>query len=176
MDKKYFLKYLNSTYLGPNALFKIDEWNHFDHDGPRTNNNLEGFHNKLRTCVEHPNIFAACDILKSEENIAEINYLKSLLPNAPRPIRRKYVTFKDDLLKMRKNMLNLGEISLDVYIKYLVESVYFDNKKTKTTVAQSGEISDKSDSENSDVPDSNDCDSSDSDNDDHNDEEAIRGK
>ena len=99
----------------------------FDHEGPRTNNSLEGFNNKLRTCVEvkHPNIFSAVDILKSEENLAEINYLKSLLPDAPRPIRRKYVTFKDDLLKMRKNMLILGEISLDVYIKYLVESVYF---------------------------------------------------
>ena len=41
-----FVKYVESTWLNGNFLPRT--WNYYCHDGPRTNNNLEGWHNRLK--------------------------------------------------------------------------------------------------------------------------------
>ena len=46
-----FVTYFESTYLSDSATFKLASWNHFDTTGPRTNNNVEGYHNKLKNHV-----------------------------------------------------------------------------------------------------------------------------
>ncbi|KAJ8299236.1 LOW QUALITY PROTEIN: hypothetical protein KUTeg_023296 [Tegillarca granosa] len=42
-----------------------DIWNHFENEGPRTTNHLEGWHNKLKKQVRcaHPNIFNLLKLL-----------------------------------------------------------------------------------------------------------------
>ena len=40
------------------------QWNHFDNEGPRTNNHLEGWHGKLKKHLNHahPNIFVLIEL------------------------------------------------------------------------------------------------------------------
>jgi hypothetical protein len=55
-----FMDYLVSTYFEGN--YPVQMWNHFETDGtPRTNNNLEGYNNKLnkQIFIAHPDIFKA---------------------------------------------------------------------------------------------------------------------
>jgi hypothetical protein len=54
-----FENYINSTWLSILLTFNIDKWTQNDNFGPRTNNNLEGFHSKLNKLVKksNPNFF-----------------------------------------------------------------------------------------------------------------------
>ena len=44
-------------------------WNYFDFQGPRTNNNVEGWHSRLKKVVgkPHPNLYEIIDVFKREE-------------------------------------------------------------------------------------------------------------
>jgi hypothetical protein len=53
-------------------------WNHFDTDGPRTTNHLEGWHHKLKNHVAHPhpNIFYLINLLKEQQASTEIKLIQ----------------------------------------------------------------------------------------------------
>ena len=61
-----FLDYFVNNYF--EGSFPIDLWNHYNTVGPRTNNNLEGYNNKLKLHVSraHPNIFKSIEIFQFE--------------------------------------------------------------------------------------------------------------
>ncbi len=44
-------------------------WNHHDTQGPRTNNNLEGFHSRIGKSLQHvhPNIFRFTELIQKVE-------------------------------------------------------------------------------------------------------------
>ena len=44
-------------------------WYCFDWDGPRTNNHVEGWHNKLNSFLgkRHPNIYQLMEFIKNEQ-------------------------------------------------------------------------------------------------------------
>ena len=48
-------------------------WNHYDTDGPRTTNHVEGWHGKLSQQMSgsHPNIYRLIDIMKTEQSFVE---------------------------------------------------------------------------------------------------------
>ena len=50
-------------------------WNHFGTEGPRTTNNIEASHGKLKRKVQHshPNIFTITQTLKEIQNSNDIN-------------------------------------------------------------------------------------------------------
>jgi hypothetical protein len=50
--------------------------NHFDNDGPRTTNNVEGWHSKLNKVCDHahPNIFAMVTLLQSIQTTNETSW------------------------------------------------------------------------------------------------------
>jgi hypothetical protein len=54
--------------------------NHFDTDGPRTNNYDEGYNNRLnKLCGSgHPNLYKFINILKREESLASIKYFRAI--------------------------------------------------------------------------------------------------
>ena len=62
-DTPYFV----DTYF--EGDFHIKSWNHFETDGPRTNNNMEGYNSKLKKHVgtAHPNIHKAIEFFQQEE-------------------------------------------------------------------------------------------------------------
>ena len=51
-----FTDYMDRTWI--NGTFKPELWNVFDSNCPRTNNHLEGWHNRLNSFLgrQHPNI------------------------------------------------------------------------------------------------------------------------
>jgi hypothetical protein len=63
-----FLDYFTSTYF--EGSFTMNLWNHYHtHNTPRTNNNIEGYNNKLKKYVDatSPNIYKAINVFKKEE-------------------------------------------------------------------------------------------------------------
>ncbi|CAK9292258.1 unnamed protein product [Gordionus sp. m RMFG-2023] len=54
-----FMEYMDTTWLGLNAIFPHGIWTRYKVDGPRTNNHLEGFHHALKrkTAHAHPNVY-----------------------------------------------------------------------------------------------------------------------
>ncbi|XP_041372105.1 uncharacterized protein LOC121385473 [Gigantopelta aegis] len=54
-----FNDYITETWVDDAARFQLLLWNQWANVGPRTNNNLEGFHNKLKNRIRkaHPNLF-----------------------------------------------------------------------------------------------------------------------
>ncbi|CAK9298860.1 unnamed protein product [Gordionus sp. m RMFG-2023] len=54
-----FMEYIDTTWLGLNAIFPHGIWTRYKVDGPSTNNQLEGFHHALKrkTAHAHPNVY-----------------------------------------------------------------------------------------------------------------------
>jgi hypothetical protein len=64
--------YVTETWIeGP---FSQPTWNHYQTEGSRTNNHLEGWHNKLkkRVGVAHPTIYKMSDEFKKEQAANEV--------------------------------------------------------------------------------------------------------
>jgi hypothetical protein len=72
-----YLNYFENQWLNDNYI-KI--WNHFDTDGPRTNNYNEGYNNRLnKLCGSgHPNLYKFINILKREESLASIKCFRAI--------------------------------------------------------------------------------------------------
>lgn len=78
------LTYFEDTYIGrfhrhgrSIPIFKIDIWNQYNrttNNLPRTNNNVEGWHNAFSTLVgsSHPNIFTFLNLLKDEQSLVDM--------------------------------------------------------------------------------------------------------
>lgn len=126
-----FIKYFEDTFIGSKTKFPIAIWNLFETDGPRTKNNVEGYHHifKNTISVDHPDIFPAINKLKSEENQAKFCFRNSTAT----PFRRKLSVFKNELFNFRRTMLVNEEITLSTYLKYVIESMNFDEKNNKTS-------------------------------------------
>ncbi|XP_041369639.1 uncharacterized protein LOC121383615 [Gigantopelta aegis] len=64
-----FNDYMIVNWIDYDARFPLPLWNHHETNGPRTNNNLEGFHNRLNKAMPHyqPNIYRFVDIIKKIE-------------------------------------------------------------------------------------------------------------
>ncbi|XP_056011504.1 uncharacterized protein LOC130051982 [Ostrea edulis] len=60
-----FKDYVTETWVEGH----LPNWNHFDNDGPRTTNAVEGWHNKLnRMCrYPHPNIYVSIQLIQKEQ-------------------------------------------------------------------------------------------------------------
>lgn len=139
-------------------------WNHFDTVGyPRTNNNLEGYNNKLSNhlAVAHPNIFKAITKFKEEETAASLKYFHAINNEKPPP-RRKLNVINDGILNNHRQMLKDLEISVDTYLKHVAN--IFDlnalNKKKKKVHDDNDDNDDEDDSD--DMSSASDIDSEDS--------------
>ena len=53
-------------------------WNMYSLDGPRTNNNIEGWHSKIRklACKAHLNDYGAVELFKAEQKATEVRHEK----------------------------------------------------------------------------------------------------
>ncbi|CAF0884641.1 unnamed protein product, partial [Brachionus calyciflorus] len=111
-----FMDYFVKTYYEGN--FPHEMWNHYETEGyPRTNNNLEGYNNKLNRhlSVAHPDIFKAVNKFKEEEVDVSIKLCRALNKEKP-PARKKLNILSDALLVNYKKMLENQEISIDTFI------------------------------------------------------------
>ena len=119
---KFMQYFVNNYYEGP--IFECQMWNHFDTIGyPRTNNNLEGYNNKLSNhlAIAHPDIFKAISKFKEEETDASLKYYRANNEDEEdsQPTRRKLNVISDAILNNHREMLKNNEISIDTYSKYV---------------------------------------------------------
>lgn len=70
-----FVDYFEWTWL--NGNFSLNQWNVHLLDGPGTNNNLEGWHSRVKTLARkaHLNIFEMVELFKTEHSHMEVSTL-----------------------------------------------------------------------------------------------------
>ena len=100
MDLDYFV---NNYFVGS---LPMELWNHFDTDGPRTNNNVEGYNKILKDFVgrAHPDIYKSISVFQTQETSAFVMY-KHALDGKQAPPRRKLNVGRDNEIKVYKKML-----------------------------------------------------------------------
>lgn len=79
-------------------------WNHFGTQGPRTTNNIEGWHSKLKKMTQHahPNIFTAIQMFKDIENANAINRIQRAAGGTTRPRAKKYLNIDSRLATLKE--------------------------------------------------------------------------
>ena len=89
--------------------FPIEMWNYvyFRYDGPRTNNHVEGFHNRLKKKAgkAHPNLYEIVDLFSQEEASTSVHMLQ-VQAGQPAPKRRT----KYDNIDSRLHQLGLHDM------------------------------------------------------------------
>ena len=112
-DADKVLDYFEDTYIGrfrrnsPRRprLFPIELWNMFNRiaeELPRTNNNIESWHNSFQANVSstHPTFWRLLDVLLREERIVRVRMLQNQAEHAPEPQRRRYADCNASILRI----------------------------------------------------------------------------
>ena len=83
-----FTDYITSYWVESNRHI----WNHYQTDGPRTTNHLEGWHSKLKKHLQHPHpsIFNLIKLLKHEEAINDMKMIQYAAGGKRVPKKRNY--------------------------------------------------------------------------------------
>ncbi|XP_055997797.1 uncharacterized protein LOC130047214 [Ostrea edulis] len=102
-------------------------WNHFDHDGPRTTNAVEGWHHKLnRMCRRaHPNIFVFVEMLKKEQAANEAKIIQITARGVVRPKKKKYRQL-DSRLQRLKDRMRQGQMDIVAYADAASHLIHFE--------------------------------------------------
>lgn len=83
-------------------------WNHYETDGPRTTNNIEAWHGKLKKKVKHahPNIFTIIQTFKDIDNADAINRIQIEAGGTVRPRAKKYCNIDNRLATLKERYGN----------------------------------------------------------------------
>jgi len=94
----------NVTETWLEGTFDRDMWNHFNTNGARTTNHLEGWHQKLNRLTKkaHPNIFEFISVIQTEQAANEVKILQLEGRAAPPRKRSKYVRLDQRLLTLKQ--------------------------------------------------------------------------
>jgi hypothetical protein len=78
-----FILYFERTWLS--SIYPIELWNHYDTEGPRTNNHVEGDNAALNhfVNVDSPNIYDLILAMKDIETSVAVKYYKHKNSNEP---------------------------------------------------------------------------------------------
>ena len=88
-------------------------WNHYQTEGPRTINHLEGWHSSMKKTIQvpHPNIYRLLTHLKEEQAVNEVTHIQ-YSAGGLRPVkRRKYIQLNQRLQQLKLRLQN-QEISV----------------------------------------------------------------
>ena len=104
-----FNDYLVVNWVDYDARLLLQMWNHHNTMGPRTNNNLEGFHNRLNRSLphNHQNIYRFIEVLMKIEKadkvkLAQIDFV------AAQPRRKRVYRELDNRIQRLKEQLHRG--------------------------------------------------------------------
>ncbi|KAJ8304210.1 hypothetical protein KUTeg_017793 [Tegillarca granosa] len=83
-----------------------DIWNHFENEGPRTTNHLEGWHNKLKKQVRctHPNIFNLLKLLKQIQAANEVSMIQYAAGGVRATKRRKFRSIDERIVQLKERL------------------------------------------------------------------------
>lgn len=126
-----FVDYFVNTYF--EGSYPISLWNHFETEGPRTNNSLEAYNNKLKLHigVAHPNIYKSIEFFQKQETVSYLKY-QNAIANKPPPRRKKLDIGKDNELHIYKKMLREGDINLTGYLRHILHLFSFRLNKSSS--------------------------------------------
>ncbi|XP_046554198.1 uncharacterized protein LOC124263590 [Haliotis rubra] len=104
-----FNDYMVTTWVDDDARFRLPLWNHHSTTGPRTDNNLEGFHNRLNRGLphRHPNIYRFVEVIRKVEHAERAKMSQIDFGAAQRSRKRVYREMEHRLCRL-KEQLNLG--------------------------------------------------------------------
>ncbi|XP_071089388.1 uncharacterized protein [Haliotis cracherodii] len=94
--------YILTTWVDDDARFPIPLWNHHRNIGPRTNNNLEGFHYRLNKSLphHHPNIYRFVELIKQIEKSESAKMRQIDFGAAPQGRKRVYREKENRLIRL----------------------------------------------------------------------------
>ncbi|CAF0799060.1 unnamed protein product [Brachionus calyciflorus] len=123
---KNFLTYFEDTWFEGNFESKL--WNHAYTIGPRTNNHVEGFHNKLNKWIvkPHPNIYQLISVFQKIDTKIHIDYQTRLLGKSG-PKCRAVDIEKDNRYQNLLEYLEMNVIDLQQYLRSCSFLVNFNN-------------------------------------------------
>lgn len=100
--------YFVNTWFSENSTFSYHIWSHADNYGPRTNNNVEGFHSKLNRLLKqaHPSFFKVFNYIKKVQLQNEIDLKIFILSGAQRPKIARYEESHRSILFSREEYNN----------------------------------------------------------------------
>ncbi|CAF0717108.1 unnamed protein product [Brachionus calyciflorus] len=89
--------------------YDLNIWNHFNTIGPRINNHVEGYNNKINSYIDysHPHLYSAIKTLKDLETSTVLNYIQRKnggLTQFPRRPQDKYIERITDLFRYDKSV------------------------------------------------------------------------
>ncbi|XP_062618657.1 uncharacterized protein LOC134280266 [Saccostrea cucullata] len=118
-----FKDYVTETWVEGH----LDISNHFDHDGHRTTNTVEGWHHKFnRMCRRaHPNIFVFIEMLQKEQAANEAKIIQITAGGVVRPKKRKYRQL-DSRLQRLKERLRQGQMDIVAYADAASHLIHFE--------------------------------------------------
>ncbi|XP_067648895.1 uncharacterized protein [Haliotis asinina] len=126
------------TMCTASTVFCDEIWNHFENQGHRTNNHLEGWHNKIKKLLKksHPNIFEVIQLFQLEQSLTEVTILRlSHQPKEPSR-RRRYRAIGARIASLKQKLLNqsLNEITYADHETTLPEKPFL-LKQTRTLLS-----------------------------------------
>ncbi|CAF0898485.1 unnamed protein product [Brachionus calyciflorus] len=109
------INYIDNTWIMgryPRAL-----WNHSNTIGPRTNNNVEGFHSKFNRSIgsSHPHIFKLIKLFQDYESLFSIK-CERIQSGLELVIRKKKFVERDKIIFDLVNQLQSNLMSLEIFI------------------------------------------------------------
>ncbi|XP_071145121.1 uncharacterized protein [Mytilus edulis] len=83
-------------------------WNHYQTEGPRTTNHLEGWHSGLKKVIQvpHPKIYTLLNYLKEEQAFNEITLIQYHAGGVRPTKRRKYTQLNQRLQQLKDQLQN----------------------------------------------------------------------
>ena len=110
-----FKHYFEETWL--NGHYHISEWCVWGDDGPRTNNHVEGWHDKINRPAgkSHPNIYELVELFKAEQAVTEVTLRQLEAGGVVAPTRRVFRLKEKRLRTIQEKFAN-NEYTLDEYI------------------------------------------------------------
>lgn len=85
---------------------------------PRTNNNVEGWHNRINSLMSchHPKIFKFLDGLKKEQDEQELRIIQI---NAGESTKKKHVKYERNDARLKKLIDNYAEETENGFLHYM---------------------------------------------------------
>ena len=94
-------------------------WNHYDNTGPRTNNHIEGYNNKINKLLSKPNIWRFIAKITNEEANAHIKFIRLEKGQLKSRGRNRADCERDLKIEQCKSKWLANELDLDSYMNQL---------------------------------------------------------
>ena len=110
-----YATYIDQTWI--NGRFRPRMWNYFAHSGPRTNNHLEGWHNRMKRISRkaHPNLYEILELFQREQAATEVTIHQLEAGGVHKPKQKKVIQREEKIKSLAEELTN-GDRDIDSYL------------------------------------------------------------